>query len=82
MACEILVPQPEIKPLQWKHRVLTTGPPGNSPPITLKLEIIDIFTFTSCWKYMFGKSSEFLHLIIKTNYIEKMLNTSLKNLYI
>ena len=31
---------------------------------------------------MFGKSSEFLHLIIKINYIEKMLNNSLKNLYI
>ena len=31
-ACEILVPQPEIKPmpLQWKHGVLTTGPPGKS----------------------------------------------------
>ena len=32
-ACGILVPQPWIEPgpRQWKHRVLTTGPPGNSP---------------------------------------------------
>ena len=31
--CEILLPQPGIKPvnLQWKHRVLTTGLPENSP---------------------------------------------------
>ena len=35
MACEILVPQPGDQvsnpcPLQWKHGVLTTGPPGKS----------------------------------------------------
>ena len=32
IACEILVPQPRIEPgpQQWKHQVLTTGPPGNS----------------------------------------------------
>ena len=32
MACGILVPQPgnEPWPWQWKHQVLTTGPPGNS----------------------------------------------------
>ena len=31
-ACRILVPQPgvEPRPLQWKCRVLTTGPPGKS----------------------------------------------------
>ena len=34
-ACKILLPRPEILlprpcPLQWKHRVLTTGPPGKS----------------------------------------------------
>ena len=31
-ACGILVPQPGIKPppLNWKHGVLTTGPPGKS----------------------------------------------------
>ena len=31
-ACSILVPQPGIEPgpQQWKRRVLTTGPPGNS----------------------------------------------------
>ena len=31
--CRILVPQPgiESRPQQWKHQVLTTGPPGNSP---------------------------------------------------
>ena len=29
-ACRILVPQPFSCPLQWKHGVLTTGPPGNS----------------------------------------------------
>ena len=32
VACAILVPQPRIEPgpQQWKHRVLTIGPPGNS----------------------------------------------------
>ena len=32
VACGILVPWPGIEPgpQQWKHRVLTTGPPGNS----------------------------------------------------
>ena len=32
VACGILVPQPEIKPgpWQWKHQVLTTGPPRSS----------------------------------------------------
>ena len=32
--CKILVPQPGIKSdhLQWKCRVLTTGPPGDSFP--------------------------------------------------
>ena len=32
MACGALVPQPEIEPMppQWKHGVLTTGPPGES----------------------------------------------------
>ena len=36
MACRISVPQPEIErgPQQWKGRVLTTGPPGNSLIIT------------------------------------------------
>ena len=32
MACGILAPRPEMEPvppaLQWKHGVLTTGPPG------------------------------------------------------
>ena len=34
-ACMILVPQPGIEggPWQWKHRVLMTGPPGNSPKL-------------------------------------------------
>ena len=38
-ACGILVPQPGIEPvpLQWKHGILTTGPPGNSQPYTFKL---------------------------------------------
>ena len=33
VACRILVPSPgiELGPPQWKHQVLTTGPPGNSP---------------------------------------------------
>ena len=33
MAWGILVPQPGMNPhpLQWKRRVLTTGPPGKSP---------------------------------------------------
>ena len=33
-ACRILVPWPETesRPWQWKHQVLTTGPPGNSLP--------------------------------------------------
>ena len=32
MACGILIPFPRIKSMhsQWKHRVLTTGPPGTS----------------------------------------------------
>ena len=36
-ACEILVPRPGIEPmpLQWKHRVLTTGPPGRSLHLTI-----------------------------------------------
>ena len=29
-ACRILVPQHFSCPLQWRHGVLTTGPPGNS----------------------------------------------------
>ena len=36
-ACEILVPQSEIEPgpCQWEHRVLTTGPPGECPCLTI-----------------------------------------------
>ena len=34
-ACVILVPQPRIE-LRWQCRVLTTGPPGKSPPFTLE----------------------------------------------
>ena len=36
-AYRILVPQPGVKPglRQWRHRVLTTGPPGNSSLYTL-----------------------------------------------
>ena len=32
VACRILLPLPGIEPgpRQWKHQVLTTGPPGNS----------------------------------------------------
>ena len=32
-ASRILVPQPGIEPgpCEWKHQILTTGPPGNSP---------------------------------------------------
>ena len=32
MACGVLIPFPRIKSMhsQWKHRVLTTGPPGTS----------------------------------------------------
>ena len=30
MACMLLIPQPRIKPMQWKHKVLTTGLPENS----------------------------------------------------
>ena len=32
VVCRILVPQPGIKlsPLQWKHQILTAGPPGSS----------------------------------------------------
>ena len=29
-ACGIWVSRPEMKPRQWEHRVLTTGPPGSS----------------------------------------------------
>ena len=37
-ACGILVPQSGIEhtPSQWKHRVLTTGPPGKSPILLKK----------------------------------------------
>ena len=43
VACRILVPQPRMEPgpWQWKHRVLTTGPPWNS-------------LYTSFEAYMFG----------------------------
>ena len=39
MACGISVPQPGIKPcpLQWKHRVLTTGPPGKSQGLLFRV---------------------------------------------
>ena len=30
MACRILVTPPGLEPMQWKHTVLTTGPPGYS----------------------------------------------------
>ena len=35
MACGILIPQSGIepRPLQWEHRVLTTGPAGKSPEL-------------------------------------------------
>ena len=44
MACGILVPQPGILipwlcPLQWKRRVLTTGPPGNPAQIAFKVNL-------------------------------------------
>ena len=37
MACKILVLPPgiELCPEQWKHRVLTTGPPGKSGALLL-----------------------------------------------
>ena len=36
-ACGILVPRPGMEPvpLQWKHGVLTTGPPGKSLKVYL-----------------------------------------------
>ena len=36
-ACELLAPQPEIEPgpCQWEHGVLTTGPPGECPCLTI-----------------------------------------------
>ena len=42
-ACRILVPQPGMEPRVWKHRVLTTGLPGNS------LEIFFWNIFDLCW---------------------------------
>ena len=41
VACRILVPWPGIepRPRQWKRRVLTTGPPGNSPFTLLMWQI-------------------------------------------
>ena len=49
MACGILVLRPGIKvtPLHWKHRVLTTGPPGKSPrtPEHLFLNIFIYFNW-------------------------------------
>ena len=49
MACGILVPQPGIEPgpLQWKRRVLTTGPPGNSLIISYNNQIFLILPFHS-----------------------------------
>ena len=40
-ACEILVPPPgiELGPPQWKHQVLTTGPPGNCQKLTSFIQI-------------------------------------------
>ena len=37
VVCGILVPQPENepRPQQWKHRVLTTGPPGKFPDVPI-----------------------------------------------
>ena len=35
--CGILVPRTGIEPLQWKHRVLTTGPPGKFRQFLIKL---------------------------------------------
>ena len=45
MACRILVPRPETEPgpQQWKCRVLTTGPPGNSPKFEIKSPSSKIF---------------------------------------
>ena len=48
MACAILIPQLEIEPvpLQWKHRALTTGPPGKSLP--LKIYLLKQLDYFSC----------------------------------
>ena len=50
--CGILVPWPgvEPRPLQWKRRVLTAGPPGKSPHISnFKMSQISTLT-TQIWQ--------------------------------
>ena len=37
MACGILVLQPGIELMQWKHRVPTTGLPGKSPLVAFSI---------------------------------------------
>lgn len=41
-------------------------------PITFKFRVTDIYIFTSCWKCVIGKNSQFLDVIIKINYVEKV----------
>ena len=51
VACGILVPQPGIAPvpLQWKHLVLTTGPPGNSPGDQMFLNFDKVLFIKFSW---------------------------------
>ena len=50
-ACGILVPWPGLNlwPLQWKHGVPTTGPPGNSPFSVLLFFVLIINSLHLLW---------------------------------
>ena len=57
-------------PLQWKHGVLTTGPPGNSQPLFLKLQPCFLLPIASTisihlW-YFFGLFHDFDHFLSDT----------------
>ena len=74
VVCGILVPWPGIEPgpQQWKHWVLTTGPPGNSPnrPFLKRKNVYNILGWdkanTVC-VYLHrskGKNFEFLWVMV------------------
>ena len=75
--CRILFLQPGIKPapLQWKHRVLTIGLPGNSHNVSnfhsldfseISLRRINraIFIVYELWKYSFPTSVIFITILM------------------
>ena len=56
VACRILVPLPEIEhgPQQWKHRILTIGPPGNSQEWSFDIGQ----NMDDLWKHMLSEISQ------------------------